>query len=130
MFTVPTPKSDYDAMRQAKAWEKAQVIAAELRKGGQYKAHINIDAPFSITHECYDAQDKYTGEVSYQIDLTAMPIPTCSCPAFQQAGDTCKHLLAVELALDMNERDEATEAQAKEYDAAQSLLEPYGYFSY
>jgi uncharacterized Zn finger protein len=109
-------------VRQANTMTKAKAIAAELRKGGEYKAFIALDRPFSITKELYDANDRFIGETTYQIDLTATPRPTCSCPDFEKHGDYCKHIWGIQYALDIEAQEEAQEKQAALFAADYDLM--------
>ena len=106
-----------DAVRQARTHEKAREIALELRKGGTYKAFINPDAPFKIWKENYDEKDQFIGETFYTINLTAQPVPTCSCPDFEKHGGYCKHTWAIEIAQDLEAQEEAQERQGELFTA-------------
>ena len=112
----PKPANGYEAVRQAKTWEKAQAIAAELRKGGEYKAFINQELPFKIWKENYDEKDQFIGETFYTLDLTGEK-PSCSCPDYEKHGDYCKHVWAIEIALDTEAQEETQEKQLALMDA-------------
>ena len=111
------------AVRSARTEEKAIAIAAELRKGGEYVAYGQTEGVFGIYKKSYSNAP----DTSYLINLNALPVPTCTCPDFAKYGDYCKHIRGLEIAQDMDAQEEA---QVKEYEETEALLEPFGYFPY
>jgi hypothetical protein len=117
MTTTPIPA---DAVRQACTLEKANAIAVELKKAGEYYTYSQAPGIYGIYKRSYST----ASDTSYLINLNGEK-PTCTCPDFQNFGNYCKHTMALEIVLDEEAREEA---QVAEYEASQKLAELFGCF--
>jgi predicted nucleic acid-binding Zn finger protein len=118
MTTATQNRIPADAVRLARTWEKAQQIAVEMKKGGEYTAYGQEEGVFGIYKKSYS--DK--ADTSYLVNLNGKP--TCTCPDFENNRDYCKHILALQHNIEEEQREAA---QVAEYEDYQARLEPYGY---
>lgn len=108
-MNLPEPKTATEALRQARTWEKAQLIANSLAIGGEYFAYETATPGlWNMTKRSYSNAP----DTVYVIDLRPTK-PTCTCPNFIEYNDFCKHTLALQTAL---EKD-AEQAQIDAYEA-------------
>jgi hypothetical protein len=98
------PKTIEEALRQIRAAEKAKTLFTE--QGYQYNIHLPaLPVAFVLSPD-----DK-----GYHLTIEDGTVTHCTCPAFAETKDYCKHQIALQEVL--NERA-ALEAQCAAYEEA------------
>ncbi len=101
---VPKPKDAQEAALQVRVMERAKVIAAELKKGGEYYCYMQNSQPN------FWGMGKRSGSAKADtVYLLNLADETCSCQ-FHAEKHYCKHLIALNLSLE----EEADEAQCEQ----------------